>query len=194
MELLKERTATGRVRGGPLYWTPTVEGLWNYDLVIANPEHLDNDCWKRGLEPDTIEDIAQSIQSPKNLLYFDLTPKRKPTLIRKVHQLREAGAVLLIGTDSGIPMKFHCQSTWNEMDVWVNVMDIPAMEAIRAATYWPAKMMKVSDDWGTVTAGKYADIVAVRGDVLKHINLLQRVDFVMKGGEVYKQDGQAVEL
>jgi len=28
------------------------------------------------------------------------------------------------------------------MDVWVNVMDIPAMETIRAATYWPAKMMK----------------------------------------------------
>ena len=185
--LLKERTATGRVRGGPLYWTPTVEGLWNYDLVIANPEHLDNECWKRGLAADTIADIAQSIESPKELLYFDLTPKRKPTLIRKVRQLREAGVVLLIGTDSGIPMKFHCQSTWNELDVWVNVMGIPAQETLRAATYWPAKMMKVSDRWGTVTKGKYADIIAVRGDVLKHINLLQRVDFVMKGGTVYKQ-------
>ncbi|MCH7830864.1 MAG: amidohydrolase family protein [Proteobacteria bacterium] len=193
MELLRERTATGRIRGGPLYWTPTVEGLWNYDQVIANPEHLDNDCWHRGLEPDTIADIKQSIESPKELLYFDLTPKRKPTLINKVTQLREAGVVLLIGTDSGIPMKFHCQSTWNELEVWVNVMDIPAMEAIRAATYWPAKMMKVSDRWGTVTAGKYADIIAVRGDVLKYINLLQRVDFVMKGGVVYKQDGRAVE-
>ena len=187
MALLKERTATGRVRGGPLYWTPTVEGLWNYDQVIANPEHLDNDCWKLGLKEDTIADIQQSISSPKDLLYFDLTPKRKPTLIKKIHQLREAGVVLLIGTDSGIPMKFHCQSTWNELDVWVNVMGIPPMEAIRAATYWPAKMMKVSDQWGTVTPGKYADIIAVHGDVLKHINLLQRVDFVMKGGEVYKQ-------
>jgi len=193
MDLLRERTATGRVRGGPLYWTPTVEGLWNYDQVIANPEHLDNDCWERGLEPDTIADIRQSIESPKELLYFDLTPKRKPTLINKVKQLREAGVVLLVGTDSGIPMKFHCQSTWNELDVWVNVMDIPPMEAIRAATYWPAKMMQVSDRWGTVTAGKYADIIAVRGDVLKHINLLQQVDFVMKGGEVYKQDGRPVQ-
>ena len=193
MELLKERTATGRVRGGPLYWTPTVEGLWNYDQVIANPEHLDNDCWHRGLKPDTIADIKQSIQHPKELLYFDLTPKRKPTLINKIKQLREAGVVLLIGTDSGIPMKFHCQSTWNELEVWVNVMGIPAMETIRAATYWPAKMMKVSEKWGTVTTGKYADIIAVRGDVLKHINLLQRVDFVMKGGIVYKQNGQVLE-
>ncbi len=190
MRLLRERTATGRVRGGPLYWTPTVEGLWNYDAVIANPEHLDNDCWHRGLRPDTIADIKASIADPKSLLYFDLTPKRKPTLIRKIQQLREAGVVLLIGTDSGIPMKFHCQSTWNELDVWVNVMGIPPMEAIRAATYWPAKMMKVSDKWGTVTPGKYADIIAVRGDVLKHINLLQHVDFVMKDGAVYKQDGK----
>ena len=189
MDALYERTATGRVRGGPLYWTPTVEGLWNYDNVIANPEHLDNECWKRGLEADTIADIEQSIQSPKELLYFDLTPKRKPTLKNKITQLRRAGVVLLIGTDSGIPMKFHCQSTWNELEVWVNVMEIPPMEAIRGATYWPAKMMKVDDRWGTVTPGKFADIIAVRGDVLKHINLLQRVDFVMKGGVVYKQDG-----
>ena len=54
-------------------------------------------------------------------------------------------------------------------------------------------MMKVSDRWGTVTSGKYADIIAVRGDVLKHINLLQRVDFVMKGGEIYKQGGIVVD-
>ena len=193
MDALRERTATGRVRGGPLYWTPTVEGLWNNDLTMANPEHLDNECWKRGLADDTIADIKQSISSPKDLLYYDLTPKRKPTLKNKVTQLREAGVVLMIGTDSGIPMKFHCQSTWNELDVWVNVMDIPAMETIRSATYWPAKMMKVADRWGTVTPGKYADIIAVKGDVLKHINLLQDVDLVMKGGEVYKRDGVPVE-
>jgi len=131
---LKERTATGRVRGGPLYWTPTVEGLWNYEYTRDNPEALDNSCWQRGLEPDTIADIGASIQHPDELLYFQLTPKRKPTLKRKFQQLRNAGVVLLVGTDSGIPMKFHCQSTWHELDVWVNVMEVPAMEAIQAAT------------------------------------------------------------
>jgi len=79
---LKERTATGRVRGGPLYWTPTVEGLWNYDYTRDNPEALDTDCWSRGLETDTIADISQSIAHPEELLYFQLTPKRKPTLKR----------------------------------------------------------------------------------------------------------------
>ena len=97
----------------------------------------------------------------------------------------------MVGTDSGIPMKFHCQSAWNEMDVLVRVMGLPVMDVIRSAVYWPAVMMDVEQDLGTVSAGKFADIIAVRGDVLEYISLLQRVDFVMKGGVVYKHDGRA---
>jgi len=51
--------------------------------------------------------------------------------------------------------------------------------------------MKVNDKVGTVSEGKYADIIAVKGDVLRYINLLQHVDLVMKNGKVYKQDGKA---
>ena len=190
---LRERTATGRVAGGPLYWTPTVEGLWNFDRTVANPEKLDDDCWERGLEPDTIADIRASITAPGQLGYTRLTPLRKPTLKRKISQLREAGVVILVGTDSGIPMKFHCQSTWNEMDVLVRVMGMAPMDVIRAAVYWPAVMMGVEHELGTVSRGKKADIIAVRGDVLEYINLLQHVDLVMKGGVVYKLDGRPVE-
>ena len=193
MAALKERTVTGRIAGGPLYWTPTVEGLWNFDRTVANPEKLDDDCWERGLKEDTIADIRASIANPGQLGYTRLTPLRKPTLKRKIAQLRGAGVVFLVGTDSGIPMKFHCQSTWNEMDVLVRVMDMPVMDVIRAAVYWPAVMMGVEDELGTVSAGKKADIIAVRGDVLEYINLLQHVDFVMKGGVVYKLDGKPVE-
>jgi imidazolonepropionase-like amidohydrolase len=139
MELLKERTAKGRIAGGPLFWTPTVEGLWNYENTVANPERLDNNCWHRGLEKSTIDDIKSSLGNVGQLEYMQLTPVRKPTLKRKIEQLKEAGVILLIGTDSGIPTKFHCQSTWNEMAVWVNVMGIDAMDTIRAATYWHHK-------------------------------------------------------
>ena len=193
MRMLKERTAKGRIAGGPLYWTPTVEGLWSYEETRDNPEELDTDCWHRGLEPDTIADIKASIQHPHRLDYFQLTPKRKPTLKRKIAQLREAGVVMLIGTDSGIPMKFHCQSTWNEIDVWTRVMGIPFMETLQAATYWPSKMMGVENEWGTLQPGRYADVIAINGDAAKYPALFQRVDFVMKGGVVYKQDGVPVE-
>lgn len=190
---LMERTSLGRTAGGPLYWTPTVEGLWNNDRTVANPEFLDNDCWRRGLKDDTIADIKQSIANPGQLSYTRLTPLRKPTLKKKIAQLREAGVVFLVGTDSGIPMKFHCQSTWNEMDVLVRVMGLPPMDVIRSAVYWPAVMMGVDDKLGTVSAGKKADIIAVKGDVLEYMNVLQNVDFVMKGGVVYKQQGEPVE-
>jgi len=189
IEKLRERTATGRVAGGPLFWTPTVEGLWNYPLTVDNPEKLDDPCWQRGLEPSTIADIRASIAQPGQLGYSQLTSLRRPTLQRKISQLKDAGVVFLVGTDSGIPMKFHCQSTWNELDVWVRIMGIDPMQAIRGATYWGAVMMGVEDKVGTVSAGKYADIIAVRGDVLRHINLLSRVDFVMKAGVIYKQNG-----
>lgn len=193
MRLLKERTAKGRIAGGPLYWTPTVEGLWNYETTVANPEKLDNKCWHRGLEPSTIKDIRASLDNVGQLEYMQLTPLRKPTLKRKFQQLKESGVVLLVGTDSGIPTKFHCQSTWNELAVWVDEMGISSMDTIRAATYWPSVLMKVSDKSGSVSAGKYADIIAVKGDVLRYINLLQNVDMVMKGGKLYKLDGKPTD-
>jgi len=46
--------------------------------------------------------------------------------------------------------------------------------------------MKVEREVGTVTPGKYADIIAVRGDVLRYVDLLQNVDIVVKHGVRYK--------
>ena len=180
------RARTSQMSLGPFFWTPTVEGLFNYDYLRDNPEMLDDPSWTLGLAPDIISDIKRSLLHPEALSYYQLTPARKPTLKRKIMQLREAGAVLLIGTDSGIPMQFHSQSTWNELDIWVREMGIPVMEAIRGATYWPSVMMKKDRDVGTVTPGKYADIIAVKGDVLRYVNLLQRVDIVIKHGRRHK--------
>ena len=184
MALLRERTARGAA--GPFFWTPTIEGLFNFEYVRDNPEKLDDPAWHVGLPDSIVADIRRSLAHPDQLSYFQKTPSRRPTLARKFRQLQESGVVLLIGTDSGIPMKFHCCSTWNELDAWVNRLGVDPMFAIRAATYWPAVAMKVDRDVGTVSPGKYADIIAVRGDVLRYINLLQRVDVVVKRGVRYK--------
>ena len=182
--MIKERTA--QMSLGPLFWTPTVEGLYNYEYQRDNPERLDNNSWHLGLPDSIIRDIKHSIEKPGQLAYFQLNPIRKPTLEKKVNQLKNAGVVLLIGTDSGIPMKFHSQSTWNELDVWVNKFGFDAMYTIRAATYWPSVAMGVDKDFGTVSEGKFADIIAVKGDVLRHIDLLQDVDVVIKKGKKVK--------
>jgi imidazolonepropionase-like amidohydrolase len=181
---IRERAA--KMSLGPLYWTPTIEGLLNYEYVRDNPEHIDDPAWREGLPKNIIDDIRKSLEHPDRLPYFQLTPARRPTLARKFQQLRESGVVMLIGTDSGIPMKFHSQSTWHELDAWVNTLGVDAMTAIRGATYWPSLALKVDSQVGTITPGKYADIIAVKGDVLRYIALLQRVDIVVKHGIRYK--------
>lgn len=184
VSLIRERTAKGNLT--PLFWTPTIEGLFNYEYVRDNPEKLDDPSWHEGLPDSIVADIRGSLRHLDRLPYFRMTPARRPTLARKFRQLREAGVVLLIGTDSGIPAKFHSQSTWNELDVWVNLLGVDPMTAIRAATYWPAVLTQVEKDVGTVSEGKFADIIAVRGDVLRYISLLQDVDLVIKHGVRYK--------
>jgi imidazolonepropionase-like amidohydrolase len=59
---------------------------------------------------------------------------------------------------------------------------VDPIEAIRSATYWPTVMMKKDHEVGTISEGKYADMIAVRGNVLRYIDLLQRVDLVIKLG------------
>ena len=184
IEMINERTA--QMNLGPLFWTPTIEGLYNYTDVINNNEHLDNDSWHLDLPDSIILDIKNSIAKPGELPYFQLTPIRKPTLKTKFDQLRNSGVVMMIGTDSGIPMKFHSQSTWNELEVWVNVFNVEPLDAIKSATYWPSFFMGVSDTVGTISVGKQADIIAVKGNVLKHISTLQNIDIVMKKGKIYK--------
>jgi len=184
VKAIAERTAN--MSRGPLYWTPTIEGLFNYEYLRDNPEQLDDTAWHEGLTPEIIADIKKSISHPDRLPYFQLTPIRRPTLARKFKQLSDAGVVMLVGTDSGIPMKFHSSSTWRELDAWVNILGVSPIQAIRGATYWPSVAMKVDKDVGTITPGKYADIIAVKGDVLRHIALLQRVDVVVKHGVRYK--------
>ena len=181
---IRERAANMAM--GPLFWTPTIEGLFNYEYIRDNPEHIDDTAWHEGLPKDIVDDIRRSLTNPERLDYFRATPSRRPTLARKFNQLKEAGVTLLIGTDSGIPMKFHSGSTWRELDAWVNLLGVDAMTTIRAATYWPAVAMRKEREVGTISPGKYADVIAVRGDVLRYINLLQRVDIVVKRGTRYK--------
>jgi imidazolonepropionase-like amidohydrolase len=151
-----------------------------------NPEMLDDPSWQVGLAADTVADIKAALQHPDQFGYYQLSPARKPTLRRKFQQLREAGVTMLIGTDNGVPMMFQSQTTWTEMDIWVRELGVAPMDAIRSATYWPSVMMKRDKDVGTVSAGKIADIIAVRGDVLKYIDLLQKVDVVVKKGKRVK--------
>ena len=63
------------------------------------------------------------------------------------------------------------------------------MEAILSATKIGAELLGIEDKLGTIAIGKTADLIAVKGDPIKDIAVLQNVSFVMKNGIIYKKDG-----
>jgi len=70
---------------------------------------------------------------------------------------------------------------------------MPPIEAILAATRGGADLLGKANDIGSVQSGRYADLVAVKGDPTADIKLLQNVNFVMKGGQIYKRDGKPLD-
>ena len=63
---------------------------------------------------------------------------------------------------------------------------MPEMEAIQSATSVAAAFLGIEDTHGSLEAGKQADIVAVPGNPLDDITAMERVNFVMKGGTIYR--------
>jgi imidazolonepropionase-like amidohydrolase len=95
-----------------------------------------------------------------------------------------AGVKIAFGTDAG---SFPHGTQAVEFG-WMTRYGMYPIEAIRAATLNAADLMDWSDDIGAIEPGKYADIIAVDGNVLDDIKELEHVRFVMKGGEVVRND------
>jgi len=103
---------------------------------------------------------------------------------RTFRRALEVGVRIAFGTDVG-----GFEWTINpakEFPLMVEYGMTPA-QALRAATLSAAELVEMKDQIGTVEPGKFADLVAVPGDPLKDLHLLERVNFVMKGGVVYKR-------
>jgi len=98
------------------------------------------------------------------------------------------GVNIAFGTDVGI---FDHGQNALEFDVMVE-LGMTNADAIRAATVNTAALFGLADQAGTIEVGKRADLIAVDGDPLEDISALQRVEFVMKEGIVYKEGGQYV--
>ena len=95
-----------------------------------------------------------------------------------------AGVKIGFGTDIGV-----CPFGTNAREFTLMVENgMTPMRAIQAATTADADLLGVSSKLGSITKGKLADIIAVRGDPLRDVRLLEDVRFVMKDGRVYKED------
>lgn len=93
-----------------------------------------------------------------------------------------AGVKIAYGTDAGVYPHGWNGKQFTKMVEW----GMTPMKAIQASTASNADLFGWTDRIGSITAGKYADIVAVNGDPLQNIAILENVSFVMKGGKVHK--------
>ena len=105
-----------------------------------------------------------------------------PLMLDMLRRAKDGGVNVAFGTDTGVSR--HGDNA-KEFALMVEAGFTPE-EAIRAATVVASEHVQMSKDIGTLEAGKYADLIAVTKDPLKNIKELESVDFVMKGGEVFK--------
>src|SRR5579871_5417089 len=98
----------------------------------------------------------------------------------------KAGAKMAFGTDAGV---YPHGDNAKQFFYMVKFGMTPA-QAIRAATANAADLIGRAQEVGTIEPGKYADIIAVQADPLTDVRALEHVDFVMKGGVIYKDSRQ----
>jgi len=111
-----------------------------------------------------------------------------PLIQQTAGRAYRAGVRIAFGTDAAVYP--HGQNA-KEFAYMVEA-GIPPAYALQAATTHAAELLKKSQDLGSVEPGKYADVIAVHGDPLQDIAVMQKVDFVMKAGTVYRRDGSEV--
>ncbi len=109
-----------------------------------------------------------------------------PYMQKNLHDAYAAGVKIAFGTDT-FGMSAHGENA-QEFAIMVRAGMTP-MDAILAATASAADLIGDAKDIGSIQTGRYADIIAVTGDPLADVRVLEKVAFVMKGGVVYKSSG-----
>ena len=111
----------------------------------------------------------------------DVSAVEKQNAIKAI----KAGVKVALGTDAAVyPHGLNA----HELDVYVNQFHMTPLAALQAGTINAADLMGWTAKTGSLDAGKWADIIAIQGDPLADVKLLQHVPFVMKGGIIYKNE------
>ncbi len=146
-------------------------------LAKQHGTYLDMDIY----DDECIQEQGKAGTMPKDFLEHDreLGELQRQNFGKAV----KAGVKLAFGTDAGV-----CDyGTAGKQFASMVKHGMTPMQAIQAATSSAADLLGRSDQIGSIKKGKYADVIAVAGDPLNDISLLQNVQFVMKDGKVYKQ-------
>lgn len=133
----------------------------HYELIEKNKDYSDKDL------------------SSNNQAIFD-------DYLDRFRQAHTAGVNMAFGSDAGVyPHGRNAEQFRLMVDAGMTALD-----AIRAATHKAAELIGIEKQAGEIKTGKWADLIAVKGNPLEDISELERVQFVMKAGQIYKSDNQ----
>ena len=135
-------------------------------MDIYNTDYTQAEGKKNGLDDETLKQDRE---------YGEIQRERFRRAVA-------GGVAMAFGTDVGL---FPHGTNAKQLAVMVRY-GMTSMEAIVAATLNGAKLLKREKDFGAIEAGRFADIIAVRGDPIADVAVLERVSFVMKEGRVYR--------
>lgn len=139
--------------------------------------YLDMDIY----DEECIQEEGRVGNMPKDFLEHDAELGRAQR--ENFRKAVTAGAKMSFGTDAGV----CAYGTSGKQFAFMVKYGMTAMQAIQAATSNAADLLGRSSELGSIKPGKYADIIAVAGDPLADVRLLEDVKFVMKDGRIYKQ-------
>lgn len=125
-----------------------------------------------------LEALAEQAPDANRRRYAESTLQEARKVVAQAYQL---GVKLASGYDAGLARE---QGHNAREIVALHHAGLPPLEALRAATVRAAELLGLQEHVGTVEPGRYADLIAVEGDPLADVTEVQRVRFVMKGGEV----------
>ncbi|MFC4292382.1 amidohydrolase family protein [Sphingorhabdus arenilitoris] len=137
-------------------------------MDIYNTEYILSEGEKAGFLPESLEKER-------------MTGATQRESFRRAHA---AGVKMVMGTDAGV---YPHGDNAKQLSRMVRFGMTPA-EALRAATYNGADALGQKGKFGEITVGASADIIAVDGDPLTDISILEKVDFVMKSGQIFKTE------
>ena len=187
--LIRDRVRTGP----PLYWTVTAggNGQLNAAYLASHPEFLDDPANFIGLPQAIVDDVRKAVAArtraaPRRGSVTQSQDEINAIVKRKVAQIRNLGVQIVFGTDVGSWGEVTGQATWMEADLWVHELGMDPMTVIRGMTLDAARVMGADRESGSIAEGKFADVIAVRGDPLRHIDVLREPRIVMKHGRRFR--------
>jgi imidazolonepropionase-like amidohydrolase len=191
-EITDEQLKQLRDKGMFFDFTPTAYGDFFTRMFEGNiamsltlrPERLGSDEHVLQRYKEMIRVLEAGPKSPD--AFEEREDQKYNSLVQRV---LKSGAKFAAGSDMGwyVPGKTRGQASVSRFPT-LHQAGLPALDVIRAITTNAAEMLGWQDRIGAIEPGKFADLVAVAGDPIADVTELERVRFVMKGGQVIRND------